>query len=110
MDCTTCGPTPTGTARPDRPHTFFSHEEARCTGCGAPVLGRVVLRGDGVFRLAFCKQCGQREEKIADESQAYVDAFVAHGKAAENASGDHLFKHTTSTCPKCLALVDAKVV
>jgi hypothetical protein len=106
MDCTTCGPS---TGRPDRPHTFFAHEQTNCTECGAPVLGRIVLRADGVFRLAFCKTCGQREEKIADDSAAYVEAFVARGRAPEG-EGDHLFKHTTSTCPKCLALVDAKVV
>ena len=37
MDCTTCTTTP---ARPDRPHTFFAHEQDACPGCAAPIEAR----------------------------------------------------------------------
>src|SRR4051812_70275 len=107
MDCNSCGPLAT---RPDRPHTFFRHERASCGGCGASIEGRVVLRAGKVVRLDFCVTCGERESPVADDADAYVAAFVASGQVPESAAGDHLFKHTTSTCPKCLALLDAEVV
>jgi hypothetical protein len=106
MECSTCAPT---TGRPDRPHTFFAHQVTAC-GCGASIEGRVVLRGGEVYLLKFCKSCGQTEELVSRDADAYVAAFVAKGKAPEGSTGDHLFKHTTSTCPTCLALIDARVV
>jgi uncharacterized radical SAM superfamily Fe-S cluster-containing enzyme len=39
-----------------------------------------------------------------------VQEFLARGDIPVDAEGDHLFKHTTSTCPTCLALLDAKVI
>jgi 7,8-dihydro-6-hydroxymethylpterin dimethyltransferase len=109
MECTTCGPATGGPGRPDRPHTFFSHEKTPCPTCGAELLGRVVLRDGAVFRLAFCKDHGQSEARVADDADAYVAAFVARGELAEGEE-ERVFKQTTSTCPRCLALVDADVV
>ena len=106
MECTTCGP---ATGRPDRPHTFFSHEKTPCPTCGEELLGRVVLRDGAVYRLSFCKQHGQSEARIDGDADAWVKAFVARGQPAEG-EGERVWKQTTSTCPKCLALVDADVV
>ncbi len=105
MDCTTCTPI---AKRPDRPHTFFAHEMTTCCGCGAEREGRVVLRDGGVVRLVFCATCGPSEQVVSDDALAYVADFLARGLAS--GSGDHLFKRTTSTCPGCMALVQADVV
>lgn len=108
MDCSACAPsTP---ARQDKPHTFLLHEKGPCSGCGASIEGRVVLRDGAVYSLKFCTRCGQTEDKVADDANAYVQALVARGEVPDGLPGDHLFKHTTSTCPECLALVDADVI
>ncbi|HEX8699666.1 MAG TPA: radical SAM protein [Myxococcaceae bacterium] len=109
MECTSCEPTPGIAQRADRPHTFLHHEPSRCEGCGQDVEARVVLRQGAVFALKFCQKCGQTESKLADNADAYVDAFVQRGEVTDD-TRDHLFKHTTSTCPSCLALLQAQVV
>lgn len=105
MDCCSSEPV----RRNDRPHTFFAHQAATCGGCAAPREGRVVLRDGRVHVLVFCPDCGQTEREIHADADAYVQAFVAHGLSARD--GEELeFKRTTSTCPSCLALVEARVV
>lgn len=108
MDCTTCGPTPT--PRKDRPHTFLMHEMSRCPTCRTEVEGRIVLREEQVYSLQHCPTCGPSELKIANDAKTYIQAFLARGEVPEGLQGDHVFKHTTSTCPKCLGLVRAEVV
>src|SRR5262245_59966845 len=105
MECTTCTP-----ARPDRPHTFLAHEYIACDGCGERHEARVVLRDGAVFHLLLCPRCGARDTKVSDDAEGYVRDFVARGTVPDGLVGDHLFKHTTSTCPGCLALVEAAVV
>jgi tetraether lipid synthase len=107
MDCTSCTTTP---ARVDRPHTFFAHEKSSCPDCAAPIEARVVLRDGGVVQLLHCPACGPRERAVSDDAGAWVKAFLARGAVPDGVVGDHLFKHTTSTCPGCLALVEARVV
>jgi uncharacterized radical SAM superfamily Fe-S cluster-containing enzyme len=109
MECTTCAPT-TMPQRPDRPHTFFAHEKAACPSCDDVIEARVVLRGGEVFHLIRCPACGAQERRISGDAESYVKSFLARGVVPEGLSGDHLFKHTTSTCPGCLALVEAAVV
>jgi uncharacterized radical SAM superfamily Fe-S cluster-containing enzyme len=107
VDCTPCvtpGP------RADRPHTFFAHEPSTCPACGTAALARVVLRDDGVAHLVRCPACGPQERLISNDARAFVTAFLAKGVVPPDATGDHLFKLTTSTCPGCLALLEAKVV
>ena len=104
MECTPCNGSP---VRPDRPHTFFAHEPTTCAGCGVAVEARVVLREGAVFHLVHCTACGPSERRIADDAEAYVAAFVARGMPT---AGEHLFKHTTSTCPTCLTLLLTRVV
>jgi 7,8-dihydro-6-hydroxymethylpterin dimethyltransferase len=99
MECTSCAP---GT-RKDKPHTFFAHERSTCPSCDAPIEGRVVLRDGGVVCLLLCTKCGPQERVVSDDADAYVAAFLARGEH------DGVFKHTTSTCPHCLALIDAAV-
>lgn len=98
MECTSCEGT-----RKDKPHTFFCHEQTTCAGCGAAIEGRIVLRDGGVACLIHCPACGPSERAVSDDAPAYVAAFVARGDR------DGVFKHTTSTCPGCLALIDAAV-
>ena len=107
MDCTSCNTFPT---RPDRPHTFFAHARDACPGCGAELEARVVLRDGGVVHLIRCPACGPQERAVADDAEAWVRGFLARGVVPDGLVGDHLFKHTTSTCPGCLALVTAQVV
>lgn len=107
MDCTTCTTTP---ARPDRPHTFFAHEQDRCPSCEAAIEARVVLRDGHVVHLVHCAACGPQERVVSHDAEAYVRSFLARGVVPDGVVGDHLFKHTTSTCPGCLALVAAQVV
>jgi uncharacterized radical SAM superfamily Fe-S cluster-containing enzyme len=108
MDCSGCAPATPG--RKDKPHTFLLHEKGACSGCGTITEGRVVIRDEQVFSLKLCPRCGQTEDRIADDSREYLRAFLARGEVPVGATGDHLFKRTTSTCPGCLALVDADVV
>lgn len=103
MDCTSCAP-----ARPDRPHTFLAHEYIACDGCGGRHEARVVLRDGAVFHLLLCPKCGQRETQVHDDAEAYVREFVARARPEDPSS--HVWKQTTSTCPKCLMLVEADVV
>src|SRR5438874_990548 len=105
MDCTSCDTTP---VRPDRPHTFFAHELDLCPSCGTSIEARVVIRGASVVHLLRCLACGPQERVVSDDAATWVRAFLERGKAVGD--GDHLFKHTTSTCPGCLALVRAEVV
>jgi tetraether lipid synthase len=107
MDCTSCTTTP---ARADKPHTFFAHEPSSCPTCDAPIEARVVLRDGGVVQLLHCTTCGPRERHVSDDAKTWVKSFLARGAVPDGVVGDHLFKHTTSTCPGCLALVDARVV
>jgi hypothetical protein len=108
MDCQPCV-TP-GTERPDRPHLFFAHEKGTCPVCDRPIEGRIVFRDGAVFNLMLCTACGQQEKKVADDDNAYLAEFLARGEVPEGHDGDWLFKRTTSTCPSCVALVDADVV
>jgi uncharacterized radical SAM superfamily Fe-S cluster-containing enzyme len=107
MDGTKRTPTP---ARKDRRHTFLAHEHAPCPSCDARVDGRVVLRAGKVVNLLLCVTCGPQEILVSDDAGHYVEAFLARGKAPEGHPGDWLFKKTTSTCPSCLALLEAEVV
>jgi uncharacterized radical SAM superfamily Fe-S cluster-containing enzyme len=107
MDCSACAPTP---GRKDKPHTFLLHERGSCGGCGDPVEGRVVLRDGAVVMLKHCPRCGETEHQVADDAGAYVRALVARADVHAGETGDHPFKRTTSTCPECLALVEAEVV
>ncbi len=109
MDCTSCAPV-SGTARPDRPHTFFAHEYSTCPECGRDIEGRVVFRDGKVVNLMLCPQCGQTERQVADDAEAYARDFIARGRVPEGHEGDWLFKRTTSTCPGCLALLPVDVV
>ncbi|MGE5184955.1 MAG: radical SAM protein [Acidobacteriota bacterium] len=107
MDCTSCNTTPT---RPDRPHTFFAHARDACPVCAAPIEARVVIRDGKVVHLLRCPACGPQEREVSADADAYVRSFLARGVVPDGLVGDHLFKHTTSTCPGCLALVSAQVV
>src|SRR6187401_3312134 len=107
MDCTTCTPTP---ARKDRPHTFLAHEYASCPACETRIEGRIVLRAGKVHNLLRCVQCGPQEVLVSEDSGQYLEAFLAKGRVPEGHAGDWLFKTTTSTCPSCLALLEAEVV
>lgn len=107
MECTSCGP---AAARQDRPHTFFMHEMAVCPSCTKPIESRVVLREGAVVRLIHCQQCGPSEQAVAPDATTYVADFVARGEAPQGHQGDYFLKHTTSTCPGCLALISAQVV
>jgi len=99
MECTSCEPG----VRKDKPHTFFCHEQTTCPGCEARVEGRIVLRDGGVAALIHCTTCGPTERAVATDGRAWVQAFLARGQH------EGVFKHTTSTCPTCLALIDAAV-
>lgn len=107
MDCTSCNTYPT---RPDRPHTFFAHAQDTCPSCGKDIEARVVLREGKVVHLLRCLDCGPQERPISDDADAWVRSFLDRGTVPDGLVGDHLFKHTTSTCPGCLALVAAQVV
>ena len=106
LQCQSCSPPG---LRPDRPHTFLHHEAHPCPGCGRSIEARVVLRKDGAFALTLCPACGQKERALSANAKAYLDSFLARGKMPEGAT-EHVFKHTTSTCPGCLKLLDVEVV
>jgi uncharacterized radical SAM superfamily Fe-S cluster-containing enzyme len=107
MECTSCGPTQ---QRKDRAHTFFAHERSTCPTCHVDVEARVVLREGQVVHLKHCTACGPSEVTVSDDAAAYVQAFLQRGQVPEGVGGDHVFKHTTSTCPHCLSLLDAAVI
>jgi 7,8-dihydro-6-hydroxymethylpterin dimethyltransferase len=107
MECTSCSPT---TTRQDKPHTFFAHQMSSCSTCQAALEARVVLRDGAVVELRHCPTCGPSEAVVSDDADAFVAAFLARGAVPADAEGDHPFKHTTSTCPGCLSLIDAEVV
>ncbi len=107
IDCQACAPSE---LRKDKPHTFLLHEPTTCGTCGVGLEGRVVLRGADAVMLKLCTACGPSEAVLSSNAEAYLAAFLARGERPEGATGDHLFKHTTSTCPKCLNLVPAEVV
>jgi uncharacterized radical SAM superfamily Fe-S cluster-containing enzyme len=108
MECTTCGPV---SQRKDRTHTFFAHERSTCPTCQAPLEARVVLRDGEVVHLKRCATCGPSEAVVSEDAAAWVADFLARGEVPDgDGGGDHVFKQTTSTCPHCLALVDATVV
>ncbi len=94
--------------RPDRPHTFWSHEMTTCGGCEAPIEGRVVLRDGQVFNLAFCPDCGQTEKQLSDNADSWVVEFVKRGTPEDGER--RVFKTTTSTCPGCMKLLLVDVV
>jgi len=106
MDC--CEPA--STRRPDRPHTFLHHELSTCAHCGRSVEGRVVLRAGAAFTLVHCPDCGASEHATHPDADAYVAAFIARGQPSAGHTGDLDFKRTTSTCPGCLRLLEARVV
>lgn len=107
MECFDCGPV---RLREDRPHTFLAHEHMACPSCGVDGEGRVVIRDSMVFNLLLCPRCGQQERKLSDNSDEYLLQFLARGRVPEGHQGDWLFKNTTSTCPKCMQLLNAQVV
>jgi len=107
MDCTTCVPIP---ERQDRPHRFLAHEVGECPSCGERIEGRIVIRERRVFNLMRCGKCGPQERLVADDGDAYMEAFLARGRVPEGHQGDWLFKRTTSTCPTCVDLLEAEVV
>ena len=107
MECTSCdGPV----KRADRPHTFFAHDMDACPSCAAKIEARVVFRDGKTVHLMHCTACGPQEKTLAVSAEAYVKQFLQRGVVPDGLVGDHLFKHTTSTCPRCLALVTAEVV
>lgn len=81
-----------------------------CPLCAAAIEARVVFREGKVVHLMLCTACGPQERLVGDDADAYVRQFLERGVVPEGLVGDHLFKHTTSTCPGCLALVQAQVV
>ncbi len=107
MDCTSCGPAP---IRKDKPHTFLLHERVACPACAKVAEGRVVLRDGAVVNLLRCSNCGPQEVHVHRDARAYVQELMARGEVPEGHTGDWPFKRTTSTCPECLALLDAEVV
>src|SRR5262245_17118164 len=106
MDC--CEPA--STRRPDRPHTFLHHAPSSCASCGDPIEGRVVLRGGAVATLVHCPKCGATEHATHPSADAYLQDFLARAVPPSGTTGDHPWKTTTSTCPSCLALLEATVV
>lgn len=69
-----------------------------------------MLRDGKVVHLLRCTACGPQEREVHANAQVWMQEFLARGVVPEGLVGDHLFKHTTSTCPQCLALVTAEVV
>jgi 7,8-dihydro-6-hydroxymethylpterin dimethyltransferase len=81
-----------------------------CPSCAKQIEGRVVFRDDKVFNLFLCPSCGQTETLMSNDVKAYQNAFLAKGTPPPDFEGNWHFKQTTSTCPKCLALLTADVV
>ncbi|MBA2543760.1 MAG: radical SAM protein [Deltaproteobacteria bacterium] len=96
--------------RVDRPHLFFAHQFDTCPGCEMKIEARVVFRDGQAVHLLHCTACGPQERLLGVDQKTYVQAFLERGKVPDGMVGDHLFKTTTSTCPGCLALVEAQVV
>lgn len=101
-----CGPG--FVTRPDRPHTFWSHEMTTCGTCERPIEGRVVIRDGAVHNLAFCSDCGQSEKLVSPNADAWVVDFVKRGTPVDGERA--VFKQTSSTCPGCLKLLLVDVV
>ena len=103
MECTTCVQ-PSG--RRDKPHTFFAHEFTTCGACGGGARGArraARRRGRHAQALHGLRPAGAL---VADRRpRPGWPAFLARGEVPDGLAGDHLFKHTTSTCPTCLALL-----
>jgi hypothetical protein len=74
-----------------------------CPQCATPIEARVVLREGKVVHLLRCTACGPQERTVSDDADAWVRSFLERGVVPDGLVGDHLFKHTTSTCPGCLA-------
>ena len=106
MDCVTCAPA----KRVDRKHTFIAHEPSSCPGCSRAIEARVVLRDEEAVHLTLCPACGERERVLPGDARGWLAAFLKKGEVPAGHDGDWLFKHTTSTCPTCLTLLDAEVV
>ncbi len=107
MDCSSCGPVP---ARPDRPHLFLAHEFLSCPSCAARREARIVIRDGQVFGLIRCPTCGPTERPVSNDAAAYQRSFLERAKVPAGHVGDWLWKRTTSTCPGCMALLEAEVV
>ena len=69
-----------------------------------------MLREGKVYNLLLCVKCGPQELLVSEDSARYLESFLAKGETPEGHHGDWLFKKTTSTCPSCLALLEADVV
>lgn len=67
-----------------------------------------MLRGGQVFTLVHCPDHGQSEHFTHADATQYVADLVARGTAPGD--GDLDFKRTTSVCPTCLSLTEARVV
>ena len=63
-----------------------------------------------VYPSSTARPAVPTELRVANDANAYVQTFLERGKVPEGIQSDHVFKHTTSTCPQCLALVQAEVV
>ncbi len=106
MDCCETDASP----RPDRPHTFLLHALSTCAHCGETREGRVVRRGSTIHTLVYCAECKkQSEHDTHPDADTYLAELVARAPSEPQAE-EVEFKRTTSTCPSCLALVEAKVV
>ncbi len=89
--------------RADRPLAYLTQERRACPSCGQPIDWRTMFRGETVIRKRFCPSCGEAEETTGQTTHEALAALTR-----QDATG--VYKHTTSTCPKCLALIEAKVV
>jgi uncharacterized radical SAM superfamily Fe-S cluster-containing enzyme len=107
MECTTCEPT---RIRPDKPHTFFSHEYVACPKCMRRGEARIVLRDGQVWELLRCESCGPVERLHHRDAAGFVADFLSRGEADAASPVDRVFKHTTSVCPHCLRLLEVEVV
>src|SRR5207247_9952557 len=63
-----------------------------------------------IVHLLRCSTCGPSERLVHDDGEAWMAGFLARGRVAPGDRAERLFKHTTSTCPHCLALLPAEVV
>ncbi len=105
MECTSCAPTAGVAQRADRPHTFLHHEPSRCERCGQDVEARVVLRQGAVVRPEVLRAAAARRRRSSPTTRTRTSRPSSKRGEVTDDSRDHLFKHTTSTCPECLALL-----
>lgn len=96
-------------SRTDRPHVYLCQEPRPCPACGTPGEARTILVEGRAERVWRCARCGETHEEVSSDAAAFVAAFLARGRAAEP-EREVLFKRTTATCARCLALVPADVV